>query len=802
MVGESVSHYRIVEKIGEGGMGVVYKAIDTRLGREVALKFITPAMLTTDHAREHFIREARSAASLDHQNICAIHEIEEHEGLTFIVMAYCGGPTLRMMIDDGPLPLSEAIDIITQVADGLLCAHENGIIHRDIKPSNIVIEPGSHRPRIMDFGLARQVDSGATRTTTNRTGTLVYTSPEQVSGGKADMRSDIWALGVTLYEMLTGALPFEGEYEASVIYGILNNPPDMTKLPDEQAGLYVAGVIAKAMQKDPALRYQSMKEFIYDLKIAAQLPGAGLAVAAASSPGAGRPAPGPRKKFAAAFRAGSGQSLFSMRVRPMFLLILIVIAVPFIIWSVSNMTSSGDRPGRASTSAADTTKSEADMMFERGKAAYDGGDQTKGITLIEESIRMDPRHIEALKTLATYYNAGGDAKKAADYIDRAKKIAIRKGSSIDLLKCNIVEAYVWHDWVMAVRNLESLLEETPDDIRAHVNLGYVMSRYMGDYDGAVRHFENAIELDPENKDGLTNAAWNHMGNAFLYSGRFEEAMKAFEKYRSMSPESPDPINSIAGAYCFSGRYDEAIGLTERCIAENRHNFKFFEILGRAYLAKGQWKKSIDAFNRYIGAAPSRGYKTTGQACLAELYMLQGDRNAFDAQIAGMLAVDPNSLKAMWLSGLAALRFDGDTGRASAFLERIRSLTGDPLVYEETPCERHLNGAILLALGRHDEAIEEMRAAAESSQREFCFFGRELAAALLSAGRVDEAETRCVHLLSYNQNDYALLMIMDRLYSTRNDAGKSSYYHGRALEVLGASDPGFVPLEIFIAKSAL
>jgi len=792
MVGGTVSHYRIVEKIGEGGMGVVYKAIDTRLGREVALKFITSSMISSKQANEHFIREATSAASLDHQNICAVHEIEEFEGIPFIVMAYCEGPTLREMINEGPLPLPKAINIIAQVADGLQCAHEKGIIHRDIKPSNIIVEREGRRPKITDFGLARQVDSGASRTTTSRTGTLAYTSPEQMAGEIADTRSDIWSVGVTLYEMLTGRLPFEGEYDASVMYNIMNNPPDLAKLPGGEAGRFVSGIIDKALQKNPALRYQEMKELSYDLNMAAELLAGGKSA----------PPPVIKRPMPVIFRKTDGEPFVSLGVRPMFLLVLTVIAVPFIIWSVARIEPPGDKRGSVSFAAADTVKSEADIVFERGKAAYDGGDQTKGITLIEESIRIDPQHIEALKTLATYYNAGGDSKKAADYIDRAKKIAIRKGGSIDLLKCNIVEAYVWHDWDMAVRNLESLLEETPGDIRAHVNLGYVLSRYKGDYDRAIKYFEKAVSLDPGNGHGLTNAAWNHMGNALLYSGRFDEAMEAFEKYRELSPGSPDPVNSIAGACCFSGRYDEAIRLAEESIAGNNHNFKYFEILGRSYLARGQWRKAADAFNNYIGAAPSQGYKTAGQVCLAQLYLLQGDRAAFDAQIANMLSIDPNSVKAMWLSGLAALRFDNDTGLATAFLEKIRSVTSDPLVYDETPCERHLSGEILLAMGRHGEAIEELVAAAESSRREFCYFGRELAAALVSAGRADEAEKRCAKLLQYNGNDYVLLMLMDRIYSMKNDAAGARLYRDRALAVLGKAEPGFVPLESYISKSTI
>jgi serine/threonine protein kinase len=265
LIGQTISHYRIVEKLGEGGMGVVYKAEDTKLLRTVALKFLSPKALGSEADKERFFREAQAAGILDHPNIATVYEIDECDGHTFMAMAYVDGPSLAAKIADRPLRTAEAIEVAIQIAAGLQEAHEMGIVHRDIKSANILLT-GKGQARITDFGVAHL--AGRSRLTKSGTtlGTPAYMSPEQAQGRATDRRSDIWSLGVVLYEMLTGRLPFDGPYEQTVVYSILNETPaPVTAL---RGGLpaEVDRIVHKALAKQLEERYQHADDLAVDLR--------------------------------------------------------------------------------------------------------------------------------------------------------------------------------------------------------------------------------------------------------------------------------------------------------------------------------------------------------------------------------------------------------------------------------------------------------------------------------------------------------------------------------------------------------
>jgi non-specific serine/threonine protein kinase len=265
VIGKTISHYKIIEKLGEGGMGVVYKAEDTKLKRFVALKFLPPELTRDTEARERFVQEAQTASALDHANINTIYEIgQTDDGQMFISMACYEGETLREKLKRGYLRPREAIDLAKQIARGLARAHESNIVHRDIKPANIMVT-NRDEARILDFGLAKLAGQvGITKTGTT-VGTAAYMSPEQARGEEVDHRTDIWSLGVVLYEMFAGKRPFAGGHEQAVVYSIINeDPKPLTQLRPELPW-ELQQIIDKALAKSPDERYQSAGELAGDL---------------------------------------------------------------------------------------------------------------------------------------------------------------------------------------------------------------------------------------------------------------------------------------------------------------------------------------------------------------------------------------------------------------------------------------------------------------------------------------------------------------------------------------------------------
>ena len=269
MIGQTVSHYRILEKLGGGGMGVVYKAEDTKLHRQVALKFLPDEVSKNPQALERFQREAHAASALNHPNICTIYDIDEHAGRPFIAMEFLEGVALKVHIERGPLPVLDTLDLACQMAEALAEAHAHGIVHRDIKPANVMLTKTGH-VKLVDFGLARLPEMAGVTATGATLGTPAYMAPEQVRGETIDGRADLWALGVVLYEMLAARHPFASESVQGILHGVLNRAPEPVERLRSGLPPALVRIVNRALAKDALGRYQQAEQMLADLQACRQ----------------------------------------------------------------------------------------------------------------------------------------------------------------------------------------------------------------------------------------------------------------------------------------------------------------------------------------------------------------------------------------------------------------------------------------------------------------------------------------------------------------------------------------------------
>lgn len=906
MIGRIISHYRVLAKIGEGGMGIVYKAEDTKLKRTVALKFLPPDAITDEEEKTRLIHEAQAEAKLDHPNVCTIHEIEETDGTIFIAMAYCEGQSLRKRIRAGPLSLLETLDIAIQIASGLTAAHEKNVVHRDIKPGNIMLTTDGC-VKITDFGLAKLTGTSRTTSPGGMKGTVSYMAPEQIRGQTVDRRSDIWSLGVILYELVTGRLPFQSEYDAAVLYSIVTDTPVAARELNQAVPASLDRIIETALQKNPDDRFASMKEMLDELKqlrweLMSQellpsgnpagytkpligkriaLSGAALVLAVLlvlvlvrfqrptddrtpisiavldfenhsqdstfttvlgellrtdlienpftrilsrdrldelrrdSGAGPITPATGmnicrladiqamiyPKvvqvgntyRLEAVVYDVGTAEPLFVKRVRcngTGTIIESIEALSDEIIADLKLLPREGPIT-ELRRSNLFTASIEAYKFYCAGYDLYEGADPPRAIPLFEQAIAIDSTFIDAHLTLAILLNYIGDPRAILS-ARRAKRIAEAEGKTLAFLEALIVEARIRGDWNTAIGYMKQYLEIKPDDIDMHLHLGYVLSRRLKAFEESIVELEKVVELDPKNLTGRLGPTFNWLGHAHCYMRRYDKAIECLEAYRAHVPNKPDPFHSLGDVCRIRGDYHRAVSYFSDAIALSPSYYEGYEDLGLTYLAMGKWQSAIGDFRRYISTAPL-AKKPWGHVLVARAHLLQGDVAAAWHELDDALRLDEASYHAYWLRGLIALLSNSDLEAARNELDAIDRITRTCSLPEAEPYYRHLLGWVLLAEGNDEEGIASLDRAAELSQREFIFFGKELVRGLLVAGRYVEAGHKADELMQYNDTDGELLWLLGLIHEQTSSAEEVKACLLAACNAWSDAEEDFVPL---------
>ncbi|NUM76981.1 protein kinase [candidate division KSB1 bacterium] len=660
MTGKTISHYRLLEKLGQGGMGVIYKAEDTKLKRLVALKFLPPDLTLDEEAKERFVNEAQAASALDHPNLCTIYEIDEdEEGRMFIAMAYYEGETLQKKVASGKLQVADAIEIAIQIAQGLAKAHEHGIIHRDIKPANVMITNDSVA-KILDFGLAKL--SGQTRLTKIGTtvGTVAYMSPEQSRGENVDHRTDIWALGVVIYEMLTARLPFRGEYEQAVIYSIFNEEPEpVTGLRADLSSDFDE-VIRKALAKDANQRYAAVIDFLSDLENLkagigiATVPGrapraeteensiavidftniAGDATIDWLSGGIAETVTVDLKKISA-LKVVNREKVLNVLAKhagkmPAEQQSIAIGKALGVRWMISG---GYQKAGNAIRLTAHFTEIASGEVV--GSVKADGTMeeifklQDQLILSLMEALQLkisssEIRKIEQPEAMAVeayeYYAKGRQlfnqfGKAGFEQAEKFYEKAIELDDKYALPYSGLGRIYIFkfiaqtdsRDLDIGISYLQKALQLDPDLGEPYPWLCYAYMRQQR-FDEAIRIGRSAIKLEPDNPMAhyFLGAAYNVQATTAYKSNSYFEAIRHFKRNIELQPNYQSPHMNIGWIYMFHGQYQNARGYLEKAVAieesEKFEGIKFIgalTLLGNLYFRQNQLDAAWDWYQRSL-----------------------------------------------------------------------------------------------------------------------------------------------------------------------------------------------------------
>ncbi len=690
-IGETVLHYKILKKLGEGGMGIVYLAEDTKLKRNVAIKFLPHAISANKEERQRFEIEAQAAASLNHPNIATIHAIEEADDEVFIVMEYIEGRELKDIIKPSSSPLSErgnigtlqtdiAIKIAIQIVEGLEAAHKKGIIHRDIKSSNIMITEDNN-VKIMDFGLAK-IRGGADITQYGSTvGTIAYMSPEQARGKEVDQRTDIWSFGVVFYEMLTGKQPFKGAYEQAVLYSILNEEPESLMIQRTDMPVAISNIIDRLLKKDPDQRYSSMKEVLKDLNNIFEKTDKLVKKAHSSIAVLAFKDMSPQKDQDY-FCEGLAEEL------------------------INALTKIKTLRVTARTSAFAFKGKQLDIR--------EIGSKLNVETILEGSIQKSANRLRISAQLINVDNGYHIWSERYD----------RELSDIFEIQDEITDSVVRSlELVLTAKekkSIESIPAPNVEAFEYYLRGRRLYHQQIGNYEESIKMFMRAIEID-------SGYALAYCGLSDCYSWRYMyressevnllEAEKASSKAIELGPNLAEAHTSYGLAISLRKKYDEAEREFEKAINLNPRLFEAYYFYARLYYAMGNLVKAANLFEKAITVRPE-DYQVPG--ILMGIYRSLNDQIKYIATVKRLvqkceqhLKFNPDDARAYYMGG-GGLLLLGEMEKGEEWFARAISLGSDNVG------TNYNIACAYVQIGKIDEALSYLARAIENgfSHREW------------------------------------------------------------------------------------